>query len=224
LRATHVLVAPDALYPFDRQLLSRLDSNGQVRWTFPVDDSTNVIRSSSGVLFVAGIAYIRAISPEGQPLWRMQLPEFRDHELVLSPAEKTLYIATNRHLYAIDSQRGHVSWATENSCTASFLCPPQPMADGSLAIKSRHTNTSKSRLRIFDATGKEMFASEPGEDFDYLVPTASNIVITSRNYVLEAVDRRNKILWTKGDSWQLLSPSLSRSRRPASFYACDRAS
>jgi outer membrane protein assembly factor BamB len=199
--------------------LSRLDAKGHVNWIFRVDDKADLIRSDNDALFVTGFNYIRAISPDGQQLWRMQLPESGTaHDPLLSADGKTLYVATSRNLYAIDSHRGHLKWTAENGCDVMyFRCVPQAMADGSLAIKAGKFDTKQFRLRIFDTAGKEISARDMGADFQYLVPAGTSIVTTSRNQLLEATDRQNKLLWTKSDSWSQLSPS----RRPGYFYACN---
>jgi outer membrane protein assembly factor BamB len=219
-RAGRLIVAPDALYALDRDLLSRLDANGQVSWTLGVDDKIDLTRSGNGVLFVTGFAYLRAVSPDGQQLWRMQLPDSSGaHDPVLSADGKTLYLATNRNLYAIDSQRGHLMWTAENGCdTTYFRCVPQAMADGSLAIKAANIDTREFRLRIFDTAGNEVSARDMGADFQYLVPAGTSVVITWRNRQLEASGRKNKVFWTETGSWS----QLSRSRRPGYFYACNQ--
>src|SRR5262249_45840038 len=114
-RAEHLIVAPDALYAVDRDLLSRLDANGHVSWTFHVDDKTDLTGSDNGVLFLTGFTYIRAVSPEGKQLWRMQLPDSGTaHDPVLGADGKTLYLVTNRNLYAVNSQRGQLMWMAQN--------------------------------------------------------------------------------------------------------------
>jgi hypothetical protein len=107
----------------------------------------------------------------------------------------------------------------QNECdTTYYRCFPQAMADGSLAIKAANIDTRPFRLRIFDSTGKQISVHDMDADFQYLVPAETNVVIASRNSVLEAFDNQNKPLWVKSDSWKL----LGRSRRPGYFYACNK--
>jgi hypothetical protein len=127
------------------------------------------------VLFVAG-HYLHAINQDGGQLWRVSTAE-GIAEASLSSDENLLYIQGSHHLYAYETRRGRQLWKLENECEYYFRCRPQPLANGSVAMKWALVDSQVARggpstgLRIIARNGKVLAERNPTSGrFEYLVP------------------------------------------------------
>jgi hypothetical protein len=164
------------------------------------------LRASNNMLYVVG-AHLHAIDKDGRLVWRVAIPETMDQGS-LSSNEQLLYIQSGHYLYAYETKSGRRLWRLANECEYAF-CKPQPLTDGSVAMKWTVSKTKVAPgqpfagLRIIDRKGKVVAERNQKDSlFDYFVPVGTNIVVIEDDHDLEAIDAQAKLLWAKEPSWQ----------------------
>ena len=222
-------VGPDALYALNtrngQDLLVRINPVGAILWRFSVPGAKSVVRAHDGTLFVpGGGGYLWAINENGEQLWRMQLADYGVGLPALSADEKTLYVVSTTHLYAIDTARGALRWSVSNPCYSLFQeCTPQALSDGKVAIESLADRSGKAgssgleyQVRVVDAGGKEVWSRDAKSTIEYVVPPGTSLLVV-RNYsgleILDASGVRRRI---EPGNWF----NLSVAQQPGIFFAC----
>jgi hypothetical protein len=222
-------VGPDALYALNtrngKDLLARINPVGAILWRFSVPGARSVIRAHDGTLFVpGGGGYLRAINENGEQLWRMQLADYGVGLPKLSADEKTLYVVSTTHLYAIDTSRGVLRWSVSNPCYSLFQeCTPQALSDGKVAIESVADHGGKAgssgleyQVRVLDAGGKEVWSRDAKSTIEYVVPPGTSLFVVRGYNGLEILDASGVRRRTEPGDWF----NLSVAHQPGVFFAC----
>ena len=135
----------------------------------------SVVRAHDGTLFVPG-GCLWAINENGEQLWRMQLADDGAGLPKLSADEKTLYVVSTTHLYAIDTARGVLRWSVSNPCYLLLQeCTPQALSGGKVAIETVADRGGKAgssgleyQVRVVGAGGKEVWSRDAKSTIDML--------------------------------------------------------
>jgi len=220
-------VGPDALYALNTRngedLLVRINPVGAILWRFSVPGAKSVVRAHDGTLFVPG-GYLWAINENGEQLWRMQLADYGAGLPKLSADEKTLYVVSTTHLYAIDTARGVLSWSVSNPCYLLLQeCTPQALSGGKVAIESVADRGGKAgssgleyQVRVVDAGGKEVWSRDAKSTIEYVVPPGTSLLVVRGYNGLEILDASGVRRRTEPGNWF----NLSVAQQPGVFFAC----
>ncbi len=222
-------VGPDALYALNTRngedLLARINPVGAILWRFSVPGAKCVIRAHDGTLFVpGGGGYLWAINENGEQLWRMQLADYGAGLPKLSADEKTLYVVSTTHLYAIATSRGVLRWSVSNPCYSLLEeCTPQGLSDGKVAIESVADRRGKAgssgleyQVRVVDADGKEVWSRDAKSTIEYVVPPGTSLLVVRYDNGLEILDASGVRRTTEPGNWF----NLSVAQQPGVFFAC----
>lgn len=221
---TKGLAGGGSLYALDSHgLLMKIDSAGKIVWEFSAINAKQLIRARSGTLYVPGM-YLYAINENGELLWRMQIPEYRELLPALSPDEKVLYIAGTANLFAIDATSGVIRWKASNPCYGQApACAPRLLSNGSVALESveeRKASAGSSafdyRIRVLSANGEELWSRRVDYGTEFVVPPGTSMLVVRDSDGLEILDRRGTSLGTRAGRWI----SLNVTQRPGLFFSC----
>jgi outer membrane protein assembly factor BamB len=213
------LAVEDSIYVINEDgILSRVDANGKILWSFNYFFRGVPVRSSEGIIYAFAGSGLYAITEGGEMLWRMQLPDHGGSGGVLSENQKVLYVVSDRKLHAVDIRKGKLLWSADNACySAADLCLPQLLLNGSIVIPSDEVNGTKLRniLRLFDSLGKTLWTIKYPGTIEYLVPTHTNSIIVGSQGGLQAVNAQGVPEWNLPKAG-----TLNESHRAGFFYAC----
>lgn len=219
--AQSVLVANGSAYLVNENdgILSGVDADGKVLWSFNYFFRGVPVRSSEGVIYAFAGAGLYAISDGGEMLWRMRLPDYGGSGGVISEDQQVLYVVSDRKLHAVDVKKGKLLWSVDNACyDAADVCRPMLLANGSIVIPSDEVKGTKLRsiLRLLDSSGKTIWTMKYPETIEYVVPSHTNTIVVSSQGALQALDARGAPEWSSSKYWS----TLTESRRAGFFYAC----